>query len=70
MPPRVWRIVLIAPARSLTGKPTQVVSGILQVDGQRHIAVRVGDGQPAVMGNEAVRQHIANCHTALAERGQ
>lgn len=70
MPPRIWQVVLIAPARTLAGKPTQVVSGVLQLNGPPQIAVRVGGGEPAVMGNEATRQHIANLHSALAERGQ
>jgi hypothetical protein len=68
MPPKIWRIVLIAPARTLAGMPTQVVSGVVQVAGQRQIAVRVGDYEPAVMGDEAVRQHIDNCQTALNDR--
>lgn len=71
MAPRGWRTALIAPARDLkTGRPTQVLTGAVQLDGRKHVAIRRGDGDSAIMGDQATRQLIANLHTALEEQGQ
>jgi hypothetical protein len=65
-----WVSSMIAPARELSGRPTQVVVGLIRTQtGALVFAFRVGeDGEPAIMSPHAAFELISYARLALAEK--
>lgn len=64
-----WRTALISPARDLDGRPTQVITGVMDWRGRAHVAMRIGEeGTPVILAEQATHELIANLHSSLNER--
>jgi hypothetical protein len=65
-----WRTSLIAPARALSERSTQVVVGLVETDdGELTFAIKIGaDSEPVVLPEQSANEFIANAHETLAEK--
>jgi hypothetical protein len=63
-----WVTSLIAPARDIEGRPTQVVTGIVQHGESTQIALRAGVHDPVVFGIEAANELITNVQRTMIEK--
>ncbi|QWF83218.1 hypothetical protein [Amycolatopsis sp. CA-230715] len=71
MDDRGWRLLLITPARALTGAPSRVVVGLIKTDAGFQVVIQVGDDTPAVLlPAQAVSEHIKNMYAAIAEKAR
>lgn len=56
-----WQPSLIAPAREFSGRPTQVVVGVIATQGGPQIAIRIGaDGEAVILPPQAAVELITN----------
>jgi hypothetical protein len=61
-----WDTTLVAPARTLDGQTTQVVTGHMRLDGSTEIVMRAGDNGPTVvLLPQAARELTANLNTLM-----
>jgi hypothetical protein len=66
-----WITSLIVPVRTLSGRPTQIVVGLLDTDGGPQIAMRVGDEQDVVIVPEmATSELVISVSQMLVEKHQ
>jgi hypothetical protein len=67
---RGWRSSWIAPARELSGMPTQVVVGLVANQaGELMMAIRIGeDGDTVLLPTQSAVELIANARRAMTEK--
>ncbi|GAA1967576.1 hypothetical protein [Amycolatopsis minnesotensis] len=71
MDDRGWRLLLITPARELSGTPSQVVVGLIKTTAGFQVVIQIGDDTPAaILPAQAVSEHIKNMYAAVAEKAR
>jgi hypothetical protein len=64
-----WRTSLIAPARELSGKTTQVVIGLIKGEAGLLFAIRIGEhGETVTMPDQSANELISNARLTMTEK--